>query len=209
MKPVPVPHPVLFLVSAPSGAGKTTLCQRLLEEEPRLRYSVSVTTRPPREGEVDGRDYEFISRGQFGERVKQGQFLEHAEVHGNLYGTSRDWVERMFRNGDSVLMDVDVQGARQIRDALLRENASGMASYFHDVFISPPDLEVLRQRLERRAQDPQEVIERRLKNAAQEMSDAHRYAYQVVNDDLESAYVQLRSIYRACCHHTVVNAEQD
>jgi len=205
MKAVPVPHPVILLISAPSGAGKTTLCQRLLNEHPGLHYSVSVTTRAPREGEVDGRHYEFISRSEFLARVDQGDFLEHAEVHGNLYGTSRRRIEDVFQEGGSVLMDVDVQGARLIRSALEEEGkGNGLKPFFHDIFISPPDLDVLRERLEGRAQDSQEIIERRLKNAAEEMADSYLYEYQVVNDRLESAYDQLRSIYTACCHHTVL-----
>lgn len=204
MKTKSVPHPVILLVSAPSGAGKTTLCQRLLQEHPDLQYSVSVTTRAPREGEVNGQHYEFISREAFFERVERGDFLEHAEVHGNYYGTSWKRIEDMMVQGASVLMDVDVQGARLIRSALeVTEKGKAIASTFHDVFISPPGLEELRQRLEGRAQDSQEIIERRLQNAAEEMADAFRYEYQVVNDDLDSAYEQLRCVYRACCQTTV------
>jgi guanylate kinase len=205
MKAKPVPHPVIFLVSAPSGAGKTTLCQRLLQEEKNLCYSVSVTTRSPREGEVNGEHYEFIDRDTFLERVQQGDFLEHAEVHGNLYGTSWKQIENALSSGCSVLMDVDVQGARLIREALQKtEPGRKMAPLFHDVFISPPDLDVLRDRLEGRAQDAQEIIECRLQNAVEEMSEAFRYEFQVVNDDLESAYDQLRCVYCACCHHTLI-----
>lgn len=192
-------HPVLLLVSAPSGAGKTTLCQRLLSENESLRYSVSVTTREPRKGEVDGVHYEFISREAFLRRVEQGDFLEYAEVHGNLYGTSWQQVEEVFLKGGSVLMDVDVQGARLIRSVLeAGEKGRKMKPFFHDVFISPPGLEALRDRLESRAQDSRDVIERRLRNAAEEMADAHRYEFQIVNDDLDLAYDELRSIYVAC-----------
>jgi guanylate kinase len=192
-------HPVLLLVSAPSGAGKTTLCQRLLSENDSLRYSVSVTTREPRKGEVDGVHYEFISREAFLRRAEEGDFLEYAEVHGNLYGTSWQRVEEVFLKGDSVLMDVDVQGARLIRSVLeTGEKGQRMKPCFHDVFISPPSLEALRDRLESRDQDAREVIERRLRNAAEEMKDADRYEFQIVNDDLDEAFDQLRSVYVAC-----------
>ena len=190
----PSTKPILFLVSAPSGAGKTTLCHRLLEEEPLLRYSVSVTTRPPREGEVNGVDYEFTDRASFLRRVEDGDFLEYAEVHGNFYGTSRSKVEALLGEGYSVLMDVDVQGARQIREVLSRDEETD----FFDVFISPPSMESLRIRLEGRGKDDASIIERRLKNAAREMEDAPRYAFQVVNDDLDIAFETLRSIYRSC-----------
>jgi len=200
MKTDPESHPVLLLVSAPSGAGKTTLCERLLAEFPSLKYSVSVTTRQPRNGEVNGRHYEFTDRDDFLARVADGDFLEYAEVHGNLYGTSWQRVEDVFSEGKSVLMDVDVQGARLIRQALEQtEKGRKFKSSFHDVFISAPNLSVLRQRLESRAQDDQEVIEQRLKNAAKELEDLDRYEFHIVNDDLEKAYDQLRSFFLSSC----------
>mgnify|MGYP002396354551 CR=1 FL=1 len=196
---VSLPHPIILCVSAPSGAGKTTLCQKLLEEFKDITYSVSVTTRAPRLGEVDGVHYEFISRDEFLSRVEKGDFLEYAEVHGNLYGTSWQRVAEVFEKEKSVLMDVDVQGAKSIRSAL-EQSAKGkkMKSFYHDIFISPPDLDTLRNRLENRGQDEQEIIERRLKNAKTEMKESDQYKFQVVNDDLPKAYDQLRSIYQAC-----------
>lgn len=196
---VSLPHPIILCVSAPSGAGKTTLCQKLLEEFKDITYSVSVTTRAPRLGEVDGVHYEFISRDEFLSRVEKGDFLEYAEVHGNLYGTSWQRVAEVFEKEKSVLMDVDVQGAKSIRSAL-EQSAKGkkMKSFYHDIFISPPDLDTLRNRLESRGQDEQEIIERRLKNAKTEMKESDQYKFQVVNDDLPKAYDQLRSIYQAC-----------
>jgi guanylate kinase len=184
---------VMFLVSAPSGAGKTTLCQRLLEEMPDLEYSVSSTTRPPREGEVNGKDYDFLSRETFDRLASEGVFLEHAEVHGNGYGTRRDRVFDRLKAGVSVLMDVDVQGADQIRAALQRH--PDVLDRYVDVFIEPPSLDALRERLEGRGKDDAEVIERRLRNAQDEMDAADRYQHRVVNDDLDAAYSALRKIY--------------
>ncbi|MEX2607617.1 MAG: guanylate kinase [Kiritimatiellia bacterium] len=200
----PIPHPVLLLVSAPSGTGKTTLCHRLMQDEPELRYSVSSTTRAPRVGETDGVDYTFLSRDEFLLRAGDGKFLEFAEVHGNLYGTEIGMVERTFLAGYSVLLDVDVQGARLIREALDRESMNPkLRQCFHDVFISPPSLDALRYRLEKRGKDSQEVIEKRLRNAKAEMLDAAHYEYQVINDDLDSAFAQLTAIHTACRLRTV------
>lgn len=199
-----VPHPVLFLVSAPSGAGKTTLCHRLLEAEPGLKYSISSTTRAPRKGEVDGEDYDFLDREAFRRRIDQGAFLEYAEVHGNFYGTRVDNVLEFYRAGYSVLLDIDVQGAALIRASLRREGVdAGLRHVFVDVFIRPPSLAALRERLEARGKDDPEVIERRLGNAADEMGRASLYQYQVVNDDLESAFGQLRAVYAASRVRTI------
>ncbi|MGA0333736.1 MAG: guanylate kinase [Kiritimatiellia bacterium] len=200
-----IPHPVLFLISAPSGAGKTTLCHRLLREVPQLKYSVSSTTRAPREGEVNGVDYDFLSREEFDARVEAGEFLEYAEVHGNGYGTRLETIRKYFHQGHSVLLDVDVQGAAHIRrnlrgdgmDPLMRES-------FVDVFLSPPTLESLRERLEGRGKDTVEVIEKRLRNASEEMKEAPRYQFQVVNDDLEQAYQDLKAVYVAATLRTVL-----
>jgi guanylate kinase len=204
MKLEPTPHPILLLVSAPSGTGKTTLCHRLMQEETELRYSVSSTTRAPREGEVDGVDYTFLSREEFLRRAGQGKFLEYAEVHGNYYGTEIDMVESNFLAGYSVLLDVDVQGARLIREALSRESMNPkLRQCFHDVFISPPTLDALRHRLEKRGKDSQDVIEKRLRNAEAEMLDAAHYEYQIINDDLDSAFAQLTAIHTASKLRTV------
>lgn len=180
------------------------MCRRLLEREPRLRYSVSSTTRAPREGERNGVDYDFLSREEFLRLAEAGDFLEYAEVHGNFYGTRARQVETFFEEGYSVLLDVDVQGADLIREALRAEGNARLRAAFTDVFISPPSLEVLRERLQGRGQDGQAVIERRLKNAETEMSRAEHYGYQVVNDDLELAFEELASVFQAATLRTIV-----
>lgn len=208
MNASPYPRPVLFMVSAPSGAGKTTLCQRLLAEEETLRYSISCTTRPPRDGERDGVDYVFLSREAFDAEVAAGAFLEHADVYGHGYGTRSAFLLRELAAGRSVLMDVDVQGAAQIREAVRgRPLTDPLRVALVDVFISPPSLEELHDRLVSRGQDAPEVIERRMRNARHEMSDARSYAYQIVNDDLEDAWRIFHAIYRAAGHRTLPVSE--
>ena len=198
------PRPVLFLVSAPSGAGKTTLCQRLLTETPGLCYSVSCTTRPARGGEVDGKDYFFLSRGDFETEIEAGAFLEHAEVYGHYYGTRISFLQETLGAGNSVLMDVDVQGAHLIRAALRAPDADPfLRDAFVDIFIHPPSLHQLRMRLEGRGKDAPEVIERRLRNAELEIAEAEHYQFQMVNEDLETAYTTFRSIFHASRHRTV------
>ncbi|WFB34701.1 guanylate kinase [Kiritimatiellota bacterium B12222] len=204
MKIVETPHPILFLISAPSGTGKTTLCQRLLSEFPQLRYSVSSTTRAPRSGEVDGVDYDFLSREDFQSQVEQGAFLEYAEVHGNGYGTRIQTLKSFFDAGKSVLLDVDVQGADLIRDNLGRADVDPiMQKSFVDVFLSPPHLDALRERLEGRGKDAAEVIEHRLTNAKAEMEKAGCYQFQIINDDLDVAYHELRAVFIASCLRTI------
>ncbi len=188
-------NPILIIVSAPSGAGKTTLCDKLRAEFWEIVYSVSCTTRSPRGGEVDGEDYCFLSADEFADKVEQGAFLEHAVVHGYCYGTLRAAVEEPMRNGHAVLMDIDVQGAAQVRHVLQALAADDpLAGRWVDIFISPPSIDVLRERLEGRAEDAPDVIEARLKNADAEMSRAGEYRYTVINDDLDEAYAQLRDI---------------
>ncbi|MBU4460944.1 MAG: guanylate kinase [Verrucomicrobia bacterium] len=188
--------PVLLIVSAPSGAGKTTLCDRLLAEFPSMAYSVSCTTRVPRAGEVDGEDYHFLSEAEFRRRLDAGDFLEHATVHGHLYGTPRSLVERSLCSGRDVLMDIDVQGAAQIRDAARRAAPDDpVRRGYADVFIAPPSLAVLRQRLEGRGTDARDVIERRLRKAEAEMERSGEYMHVVVNDVLDAAYDRLRAIF--------------
>jgi guanylate kinase len=187
----------LIVVSAPSGAGKTTLCDGLLACSPGMVYSVSCTTRPPRGREVDGEHYHFLDADSFEARVAAGEFLEHAVVHGHRYGTLKDTVRRALCDGCSVLMDIDVQGADQIR-AFTRTAAPGdpIRDAFLDIFIAPPSLDALRERLEKRAEDAPGVIEQRLRNAAAEMDRADRYRYVIVNDDLETAQRQLREVVK-------------
>ena len=188
-------RPLLIVVSAPSGAGKSTLCDRLLAESPDVVYSVSCTTRPPRGEEQDGVAYYFSTPEVFEQRVREGAFLEHATVHDNRYGTLKETVRSAMAAGKSVMMDIDVQGAAQVREALAGlPDDDAMVQGFVDVFIEPPSLEVLRQRLEGRGEDAPEVIERRLNNAAQEMACADAYRHRVINDDLDTALDELRGI---------------
>lgn len=175
----------LFIISAPSGAGKTTLVKRLVGSMPDLVFSVSHTTRPCRPGEVDGVDYHFVDRASFEEMARTGQFLEYAEVFGNLYGTARSAVAEQMAAGKSVLLDIDWQGARKVREAMPRARS---------IFILPPSRRELERRLRERGQDSEEVIARRMRDAAAEMSHHGEYDFIVVNDDLESALADLGAI---------------
>ncbi len=187
--------PLLIVMSAPSGTGKSTLCDLLLQEFPEITYSVSCTTRAPRGQEEDGIDYFFLSEEEFGRRVREGLLLEHATVHGNLYGTPADPVREAFAEGQSVLMDIDVAGAAQVREAVAKlPPGDPLREGFVDIFVEPPDLEELRRRLEGRGEDAPETIALRLRNAQGEMERAGEFAYRVVNDELEMAYRRLRDI---------------
>lgn len=178
----------LYIVSAPSGAGKTSLVAALVEKLPRLKISISHTTRARREGEVEGVNYHFIAREDFVRLVEQGRFLEHAEVFGNLYGTSADWVGDMLRQGEDVVLEIDWQGAAQVR-RLMPEAVS--------IFILPPCLKTLAGRLRGRASDHDHVIERRLAGAQEEMSHYAEFDYLVVNDNFERALHELGCIVEA------------
>jgi guanylate kinase len=176
------------ILSAPSGGGKTTIAHRLLERRADVGYSVSCTTRPPRAGEVDGRDYRFLSHEAFVEARDAGGFAEWAEVHGNLYGTLRSEVDRVLAAGRHVLMDIDVQGARQFHAA------------FPDtvlIFVLPPSGEVLKARLSGRKSESRERLLVRLQNARAELGEVGRYHYVVVNDELERAVDQVEAIIDA------------
>ncbi len=178
----------LFIVVAPSGAGKTTLVRALLDARPGMELSVSFTTRAPREGEQHGVDYHFIDRPEFEQRRSAGEFVEWAEVHDNLYGTSRDWLMQRMAEGHDIVLEIDCQGARQV------------AALFPDaitVFIAPPSMRVLRERLERRGKDSAEVIERRMQAARDELMQAHRFQYVIINQDFAAALGQLASIVDA------------
>lgn len=191
--------PIIFLISAPSGAGKTTLCDMLTDEfKDTLRRIVTVTTRPPRPGEVDGESYRFFSPADFEFHAAAGSFLEMAVVHGFRYGTPRDTVGHVLHRGRDVLLNVDVQGAASVRAALQAVPAgSDLCAPLVDIFIAPPSLDALRERLVGRGQDSAEVVERRLQQAANEMARWQEYQYLVVNDDLMAAYDQLRAIVLA------------
>ena len=179
----------LYVVAAPSGAGKTTLVRLLFENDPGIRVSVSTTTRAPRPGEEDGREYHFVAVEDFLEMVSRGDFLEWAEVHGNYYGTPQAPVEEALASGRDVLFDIDWQGAAQLRDKMSADVVS--------VFILPPSMAELRSRLTRRAEDAPEVIEKRLVNARREIAEWPNFDYVVVNDDLDAAFADLSAILRA------------
>ncbi|MGH7848639.1 MAG: guanylate kinase [Candidatus Binatia bacterium] len=179
---------VIFIVSAPSGAGKTTLVKRLLEAMPDLTLSVSYTTRAPRPGEVAGKDYHFVTKRRFAAMRSRGAFAEWAEVHGSLYGTPRRPLERIVQSGRDILLDIDVQGARHLR------RCYGAAV---SIFVLPPSWKELKKRLTRRGTDQRQEIQRRLENARQELREISRYDYFLLNRDLRESLEWLRSIVRA------------
>jgi guanylate kinase len=178
----------VFVITGPSGVGKGTLIRELLKRLPDLELSISATTREPREGEVDGRDYHFLSPEEFEQRMRREDFLEYATYSGNSYGTLRTEVERRLAAGHSVVLEIEVQGARQVR-AAMRESIQ--------VFIAPPDPAVLRQRLNARGTDAPEAIDARLEVAEGEMAAQHEFAHSVVNDELGRAASELEGIVRA------------
>ena len=178
----------LYIVAAPSGAGKTTLVRLLLDSDPELRVSVSTTTRPPRAGEQDGQAYHFVDAAVFHEMAERGEFLEWAQVHGNCYGTSRRWVEAELNAGRDVLLEIDWQGAQQVRHTF--PQAIG-------IFILPPSLEVLQERLSGRGTDSSETIARRLAAAQGEMRHVNEFDYVIINADLRRALEDLKSVIGA------------
>lgn len=178
----------LFVISAPSGAGKTSLVAEMLHADQKLGVSVSHTTRPMREGEKDGVNYHFVSRGEFEAMIDRGDFLEHADVFGNYYGTSQVWVREMLASGRDVILEIDWQGASQVR-RLIPECVS--------VFIVPPSSDILRDRLVGRGTDAPEVVKRRLLEAREECGHAGEFEYLVVNDDFREALADLLAIVRS------------
>jgi guanylate kinase len=183
---------ILFVVSAPSGAGKTTLVERI-RRTPNLFYSVSCTTRPPRAGEIDGQDYQFLSDADFRERIEKGDFLEYAQVHRDHYGTLREPVVTNLKSGKDVLIDIDTQGAAVIRncgDPVIRDALA-------DVFIMPPDLEELRKRLLKRGTETAEQIDSRLATAAREMEHWRDYRYTIISGSVEEDLQRFRQIMEA------------
>jgi guanylate kinase len=176
---------ILFTVSGPSGAGKTTLYKAVISMLPNLKHSVSYTTRPPRPGEVDNRDYTFVSRDEFMAMIDKGEFVEWAEIHGKLYGTSRKRLDEIVNSGVDAILDINIQGALQ-----LREKYKG-GIY---IFILPPSLEVLKERLRKRLVNSKEEIEKRLKVAVEEIKKYQEYDYVIVNNIFEDAVKELEAI---------------
>ena len=178
----------LFVVVAPSGAGKTSLVNRLLEVETGIRLSVSYTTRAPREGEASGREYHFVAREAFESMIAAGDFLEHANVYGNYYGTSRRWIEDQLAGEHDVLLEIDWQGAMQLRKLFPR---------LVGIFILPPSIGELRRRLTARGKDSAEVIERRMASAREEISHVLEFEYIIVNEQFDVAVADLQAVVRA------------
>jgi guanylate kinase len=178
----------MMMIVAPSGAGKSSLVNALLQEDAALKLSLSTTTRTPRPGEVDGKDYRFITREKFIAERDQGLFLEHAEVHGNFYGTSKDWIETQMKTGRDVVLEIDWQGAQQIRQIIPEVQW---------IFIFPPSFEALEERLRKRGQDDEATIQRRLAAAHLELQHAYEADFIVINDDFEQALTDLRNVLAA------------
>ncbi|WP_375172922.1 guanylate kinase [Pseudooceanicola sp.] len=181
---------LLIILSSPSGAGKSTLARRLREWDETIRFSVSATTRPPRPGEVGGKDYHFLSESEFKARVTDGGMLEHAHVFGNFYGSPKAAVEEAINAGQDVLFDIDWQGAQQIRNSALSDHTLS-------IFLLPPSITELHRRLMDRAQDSDEVIARRMQKSWDEISHWDAYDYVLVNDDLDTTETQLKAILTA------------
>jgi len=179
---------LLIIISAPSGTGKSTLCKRLTEDLPEACYSVSVTTRSPRRGEVDGKDYFFVSRKEFKEKVKKGKFAEWALVHGHYYGTPKDFLEKNLIKGKDVMLDVDVRGAMKLK----KKYPEAVS-----IFLVPPSFSELEMRLRKRGRNSEETIKKRLINARWEIGQIESYDYLVVNDRLRDALRHLRNIVAA------------
>lgn len=189
----------LFIFSAPSGAGKTSLVRALLETTGYIGVSVSHTTRAPRPGETSGKDYHFVSVDDFQAMVSRGAFLEHAQVFDNFYGTSQEWVESELSAGRDVILEIDWQGAEQVR-RLMPDTIS--------VFIAPPSIEALRERLQKRGQDNDDIIERRMRDARNEMSHYGEYDYLIINDDFDNTVEELRAIIIARRHRLAAQQER-
>ncbi|MFZ0760622.1 MAG: guanylate kinase [Candidatus Sulfotelmatobacter sp.] len=184
----PAHKPLIYIISAPSGSGKSTLVNELLKSVRDLEFSISYTTRAPRGSETNGRQYYFVSRSEFERMIREGEFLEHAEVFGNYYGTARRFLREAEQNGRDLLLDIDVQGAAQIQQKLPDATS---------IFILPPDRKTLEERLRKRSEDREEVIERRLVTASREIENYDHYNYILVNDRLEDSVEILQAIVRS------------
>ena len=178
-------RPVIYIISAPSGSGKSTLVNELLKLVPHLEFSISYTTRSPRGSEQNGKQYHFVTREQFDEMIRAGEFLEYATFDGNCYGTARQFLREAGKKGNDLLLDIDVQGAEQIKQKL----TDGVS-----IFVMPPDRETLEWRLRKRSEDAEEVIARRLGTATREIGNYDKYDYILINDDLEESIESLQSI---------------
>lgn len=183
---------LLFVMSAPAGTGKTTLIHKLTQEFSTVKMSISYTTRQPREGEVHGRDYFFITVPEFEAKINSSDFIEYVKLYDCYYGTSRQWLREQQQLGNHLFLVIDTQGARQLRGKV-------QAAY---IFLKPPSISVLASRLIKRRTESQEMLQKRLDWASSEMKSAQEYDYQVINEDLETAYQVLRSILVAECHRT-------
>jgi guanylate kinase len=180
-------QPLVYIISAPSGSGKSTLVNELLKKVSDLEFSISYTTRSPRGSEVNGRQYFFVTRAEFEQMIAEDAFLEHAEVFGNYYGTARRFLQEAKENGRDLLLDIDVQGAKQIQDKVPEATS---------IFILPPNRRILEERLRKRSEDSDEVIQQRLDKATGEIENYPRYKYILVNDQLEDSIKLLRAVVR-------------
>ncbi len=183
-------QPFLIIISSPSGAGKSTLCRMTIQNDPLIKLSVSATTRKQRPKEIHGQDYHFVSPEEFSAMQKENEFLEHATVFGNSYGTPRNLVESELKNGNCILFDIDWQGARQIKENFDKDAVVS-------IFILPPSMQELERRLRARAQDPEEIVQDRMKKARDEISHFDEYDFVLVNDDLNNTYNKIRAIIEA------------
>lgn len=183
-------RPFLIIISSPSGAGKSTVCRMIVQNDPLIKLSISATTRHKRPKEIDGQDYFFVDSTQFDLMKKNSEFLENAEIFGNKYGTPKSMVNDELKNGSCVLFDIDWQGARQIKEKF---NHDEIVS----IFILPPSIQELERRLRARAQDPENVVQDRMKKARDEISHFNEYDFVLVNDDLNSTYQKIRAIIEA------------
>lgn len=191
---------ILLVTSGPSGTGKTTICKELLSNNKNLYFSVSCTTRPQRKGEINGKDYYFVTKEEFKKRVDNKEFIEHALVHDNYYGTLKSEALNKLQNGIDVLLDIDVQGAMQIKNETKNDHLLKKCSEF--VFIAPPDFSILEQRLRSRGTDNEIVIQKRLIDAKEELKCYVDYDYLVINDNLEQAVSHLQAILTALQNKT-------
>jgi len=180
-------HPFLIIISSPSGAGKSTLCSLIIKNDPNIKLSISTTTRAKRSSETNGKDYLFISKDKFHQMIDQNQFLEHAQVFDNLYGSPKQTTIENCQNNIDTLFDVDWQGAKQIRQ---NYDVSSIIS----IFILPPSIQELQRRLEKRAQDSSDIVAKRMRQAKDEISHFHEYDYVIVNDDIDDTYQKIKQI---------------